>query len=83
MIAKFTDLFNSIRFWQVTAATAFVILGHYAPGYEFLWNALAVWLGTVAGIGTLDSVATKMSSPTVSVGNPSDTSTVNVSAGTQ
>ncbi len=77
MIAKVTDLLNSLRFWQVTFAAAFVLAGHYLPD-PFLWNTLATWLGAVAGIGTLDSVATKMSSPTVSVGNPSDTSTVTV-----
>lgn len=59
----FTDkvggLLNSVRFWQVTAATAFVLLGHYVPQLDFLWNSLAAWLATVAGIGTLDAVASR------------------------
>ncbi len=79
MIKKVTDLLNSLRFWQVTAAAALVLAGHYFPD-PFLWNTLATWLATVAGIGTLDSIATKMgaSDSVVNVGNPSDTSTVTV-----
>lgn len=61
MTQKLKDLFNSVRFWQVTLATVFVLLGHYAPGMDFLWNTLAGFLATVAGIGTLDSVASKIS----------------------
>lgn len=60
MIDKTKEILNSPRFWQVTAATAFVLLGHYIPDQVFLWNTLAAWLATVAGIGTLDSVATKI-----------------------
>lgn len=60
MIQKLKDLFNSIRFWQVTAATAFVLLGHYLPDQVFLWNSLAAYLATVAGIGTADSIARKI-----------------------
>ncbi len=62
MVAKIGELLNSIRFWQVTLATAFVLLGHYLPDLSFLWNTLAAYSATVAGIGTLDSVATKLSS---------------------
>jgi len=62
MPEKLLDLLNSIRFWQVTLATAFVLLGHYLPDLSFLWNTLATWLATVAGIGTLDSIAVKLSS---------------------
>lgn len=61
MVVKVKELVGSIRFWQVTFATGFLILGHYLPNDAFLWNALAGWLGTVAGIGTLDSVAEKVS----------------------
>lgn len=59
MIQKLSELFNSVRFWQVTLATTFVLLGHYLPDMVFLWNTLAAYLAAVAGIGTLDSVATK------------------------
>lgn len=61
MTEKMKELFNSLRFWQVTAATAFVLLGHYLPDLSFLWNTLAAYLATVAGIGTADSVAKKIS----------------------
>lgn len=60
MSDKLKEILNSPRFWQVTLATAFVLAGYYLPGHEFLWNTLAAWLAAVAGIGTLDSVATKI-----------------------
>ncbi len=82
MIQKIAALLNSVRFWQVTGATAFILAGHYLPDQSFLWNSLAGWLAAVAGIGTLDSVATKMAGTTgdttVNVSNPSDTASVNV-----
>ena len=62
MSEKIRELMSSVRFWQVTAGTVFLLLGHYFPGQEFLWNVLAGWLATVAGIGTLDSIAVKLSS---------------------
>lgn len=55
---KVTLLFTSIRFWQLTFATVFVILGHYFPGLEFMWNALATYLAAVTAVGTIDK-ATK------------------------
>lgn len=60
MIDKIKGLLNSLRFWQVTGATVFVILGHYLPDLSFLWNSLAAWAAAVAGIGTVDSAATKL-----------------------
>lgn len=59
MLQKLSELLGSIRFWQVTFATAFVLLGHYLPDLAFLWNTLATYLAAVAGIGTLDSIALK------------------------
>lgn len=59
--AKIGVLFTSIRFWQMTLAALFVLLGHYFPGMEFLWDTLAAYLAAVTGIGTLDSVATRIS----------------------
>ncbi len=60
MFEKIKEVLNSLRFWQVTAATVFVLLGHYFPESNFLWNTLAAWLATVAGIGTVDSAAKKL-----------------------
>lgn len=62
MIEKVTALFGSVRFWQVTLATLFVLAGHYLPDLAFLWNTLAGYLAAVAGIGTLDSVASRLGS---------------------
>ena len=62
MKEKLVELINSIRFWQTTLGTIFVILGHYLPNMEFLWNTLAAYLGVVISIGTLDSIAVKISS---------------------
>ena len=62
MLDKLKELLNSVRFWQVTLGTFFVLAGHYLPGLEFLWNTLAGWMAAVAAIGTLDSVAIKLSS---------------------
>lgn len=56
---KVTVLFNSIRFWQLSFAAVFLLLAHYFPGMEFLWNTLAAYLAAVTGIGTLDSVASR------------------------
>ncbi len=78
MLVKIKEILNSLRFWQVTFATGFILAGHYLPDMSFLWNSLAAWLATVAGIGTLDSIAEKSSGSTVSVGNPSDASRVTV-----
>lgn len=64
MQEKISLLLGSVRFWQVTAASAFVLLGHYWPGMEFLWDTLAAWLATVTAIGTLDSVANKIGGQT-------------------
>lgn len=61
MMEKIGGVLNSLRFWQVTGAMIFVLLGHYVPDMSFLWNTLAAYFATVAGIGTLDSVATRVS----------------------
>lgn len=61
ILDKLKELFGSIRFWQVSSATSFVLLGHYFPDAQFLWNTLAAWLAAVASIGTLDSVASRIS----------------------
>ncbi len=63
-LEKLKMLFNSIRFYQITAATVFVLLGHYFPDMQFVWNTVAGWLAAVAGIGTLDSVAKKIGGDT-------------------
>lgn len=56
---KIALLFTSVRFWQLTFATIFVILGHYFPGLEFMWNALATYLAAVTAVGTIDKASAK------------------------
>lgn len=56
MKEKIKELLNSVRFWQVTFATAFLLLGHYLPDLAFLWNTLAGYLATIAGVGTVDKL---------------------------
>ena len=58
---KIMSVLSSIRFWQLTVATAFVLVGHYFPQGQFLWNTLAAFLATVVGVGTADSVAQNIS----------------------
>ncbi len=60
MLDRLKELLNSLRFWQVTVATAFLLLGHYFPGQEFTWNTLAGYLAVVTGIGTLDSFGSRV-----------------------
>lgn len=54
-------LLGSVRFWMLTAVAFFQIVNFYFPGEAMLWNILSVYLGATAGVGTLDSVATKLS----------------------
>lgn len=61
MDKKLQALFSSIRFWIVTLTAATAILENYVGGgaIEAYFDIVQVWLATVAGIGTLDSVAQK------------------------
>lgn len=64
MIEKVGKILSSVRFWIVTLAAASVYVGVVQQnGFDLkaLLDALGIWLGTVAGIGTLDSVAQNIS----------------------
>jgi hypothetical protein len=57
MVAKLLAIFGSVRFWLITIAWA----GFYASlvqagGFDWvvLLKTIGEWLGTVAGVGTLD-----------------------------
>ena len=54
MVDKVFALLGSVRFWIVTL-TAVVSVLQGAPALE----VFQLWAGTVVGIGTLDSVATR------------------------
>lgn len=56
MTEKIKGILGSVRFWIVTLAAVTGVL----EGQDFL-NVVQVWLAAVAAIGTLDSVATKIS----------------------
>jgi len=62
---KLTDILKSVRFWIVTLTALLAILQSYVDAGH-LWNVsevltiVQVWLATVAGIGTLDSVAERV-----------------------
>lgn len=62
MLDKIKELIGSIRFWIATLAMLSLLAGHYLPSSQFLFDTISVWLGVVFGAGTLDSIATKVSS---------------------
>lgn len=61
MDKKLKALFSSVRFWIVTLTAAVAVLENYVQSgaIDAYFDIVKVWLGTVAGIGTLDSVAEK------------------------
>ena len=62
MIDKIKFLLTSLRFWQITLGSASAYTSYVvASGFSWvsLLNAITIWLGVVAGVGTVDSFATK------------------------
>ncbi len=59
MIQKIVNILGSVRFWIVTLTAALGILNG-SPVVE----TIQMWLAAVATIGTLDSVAVKLSGRT-------------------
>lgn len=65
MIDKLMAIMGSARFWIATFAWASAYLsGVTEHGFSWvgLFDQISVWLGTIVGIGTLDSIAEKFSS---------------------
>jgi len=63
MFEKIKEILGSVRFWQITLGAGAVYAGLViANGFDLpvLLNAIAAWLGTVAGIGTFDRAAEKI-----------------------
>lgn len=60
MKKKLKELFSSVRFWTITLTAIVAVLEIHFPGETL--EVLKYWLGAVAGVGTLDSLAKKMSS---------------------
>jgi len=63
MIKKIKELLGSIRFWMVTFAWLADYLGKIQTnGFDWvvMFDQVGWWLGTVAVIGTADSLAKKL-----------------------
>ncbi len=56
---KLKGILGSLRFWLVTLTAALAIAEIVWGGTEVV-RVLQAWLAAVVGIGTLDSVATKI-----------------------
>lgn len=56
---KVQELLGSIRFWMITVA-ALLEIASQIWGDTSIINIIQVWLVAVTGVGTLDSVATKI-----------------------
>ena len=64
MLSKIKDILGSIRFWVILLGWAAAYLAKVeTDGYSFigLLDAIALFLGSVATVGTIDSFATKFS----------------------
>ena len=63
MWSKITNILGSIRFWIITFAWLAAYLGIVEQdGFTWLrlFDQIAKWLGTVAGLGSLDSIASRI-----------------------
>jgi len=56
MLEKVLNILGSVRFWIVTLTAVVGVLNG-----QDVSTVVQVWLAAVAGLGTLDSVATKFS----------------------
>jgi hypothetical protein len=62
MIAKIKGILGSVRFWTITIGSASAYMAYVeTSGFSLssLLNAAAIWLGVVAGIGTIDKISEK------------------------
>jgi TM2 domain-containing membrane protein YozV len=62
MLSKIKEILGSIRFYMITFGSASAYMA-YVELNGFSWssllNAVAIWLGVVAGVGTIDKATTK------------------------
>lgn len=60
MIGKIKNILGSIRFWIITTGSASAYMA-FVERSGFSWSSLldtlAIWLGVVAGIGTIDRIS--------------------------
>ena len=57
---KYRDLIWSPRFHQILAVFAIQVLAHYFLADDYVFDALSVMIGAVAGVGTIDKAAEKL-----------------------
>lgn len=64
MLEKVKAILGSVRFWTITLGSASAYMG-FVEASGFTWssllNAIAIWLGIVAGTGTIDGIAERIS----------------------
>jgi hypothetical protein len=60
MLNKVKQILGSVRFWFVTIGATVAILAHLGVIDPEIQKIVLAWLGTVTGIGTVDSIATKI-----------------------
>jgi hypothetical protein len=59
MKAKILGILGSVRFWIITLGAISAFLAFVdVNGFKFsdLFNAIAIWLGVVSGVGTIDKL---------------------------
>ena len=62
MYAKLLAIIGSVRFWLITLAAVSAFLGVVqSQGFDWkiLFDTIAIWLATVAGVGTVDKLSVK------------------------
>lgn len=57
---KIDEILNSARFWMLTSIAILMILQYYNVLNSDVIKIIEGWIAAVFGVGTLDSVATKI-----------------------
>ena len=63
MLDKIKAILGSVRFWIISFSSISAYLGFVElNGFEYssLFNAISIWLGVVAGVGTIDKISTSL-----------------------
>lgn len=61
MKEKLKNILGSSRFWILTVGFLSQVVKLYFPEHEVIFNYITTWLLSVAGIGTIDRFAEKVS----------------------
>ena len=62
MRSKLIKLLGSIRFWIITLASAaayMALVEKFGFSWSSMLDAMSIWLGVVAGVGTIDKIVAK------------------------